>query len=518
MRSSRIALAWIAVALVALTADAITRGRTPFIRQDEVDYASVAYSLANGGPGVPTARSDVPMFPHQLFYGPVFFHAGATAFRLFGVSASSFRLVSLSGMFLAALAAAAVLGASGASRSWMAFAFAIVLWSPDAGNIATNGRMDALAIGFEIAGLAALAASFAAPETRKSFSLAVAAGTAFALAALTTPRVFPYLIALTAASPLLLVGRPLRAVAVRLVAAGATATALVTTWTLSVRMTPIDWLRFVAGSSGGDYINGPGERWSLPHYLIDEPQKVIVTIACLAIAGVAIGAPVDRRRGSWLWFLLAAAIVNLAASTLLGRPFDYGAYISLPLLVAVLLAASLARADRRRWAVLVLGLLGLACLAVRVVKYVEVVHSWAARDDVSAETYIREHVPSGSRLYSDEAFFFYAAERVGVHFRTYPQYQSGTWLPAAMERARTEGRLIALPEPAGARFVLTAKPDAAILRQLFACVTSPPLSAMPPTAVTTSSWFYRLPILSSARWVHGYSRVFLYRIDDGCRF
>src|SRR4051812_39105250 len=144
-----------ALILASIAGFLVTLERSPVAWPDSIIYASIARSLQLGHGGVPTVLRDAPFAAdHLRFYGPVFFRIAAWLFALFGLGERYVRLISVAGALLIAAGGAGLVRAFGGSRERQAWTAALLLLSPEIGRSATDGRMDTLAVGFEIAALA----------------------------------------------------------------------------------------------------------------------------------------------------------------------------------------------------------------------------------------------------------------------------------------------------------------------------------------------------------------------------
>src|SRR5581483_6713274 len=144
-----------------------------------------------------------------------------------------------------------------------------VLATPDLTAIATNGRVDSLAIGLQLLGLAAVAQAVRGETSRSAAVFGVVAGSAWGAAMLTSPRVFPSLGAIALVSPglLLLTADDRR----RAFVAGAAAVALTAvvyfSWTFSSGWGLSGHVVYLRNAARGDWFNSPvaGEsrQWGL---------------------------------------------------------------------------------------------------------------------------------------------------------------------------------------------------------------------------------------------------------------
>ena len=187
------------ISVLALIGFAVTLGRLPIDSGDAPFYASIARSLQLRGVGIPSVLKDGPTaVDHVQFYGPVFFHLAARLFAWFGFSSVAFRELSLLGAILVAFGGVAVCSALGGGRDRQAWACALLLLSPELGLMATFGRMDTLAVGFEMLGLAVFLHGLTDSAIRGGTGSVSAA--LFGAAALTTPRSFPFMLGFAVAA------------------------------------------------------------------------------------------------------------------------------------------------------------------------------------------------------------------------------------------------------------------------------------------------------------------------------
>jgi 4-amino-4-deoxy-L-arabinose transferase-like glycosyltransferase len=498
---------------------AVTMGRVPMPNGDEVCFGSAAYSIANGGSGVPTIFADEPAAPaFPRFYGPVSFRLGAWSFRALGVSIVSFRLVGVLGVVLLGACAAAFSRVAGASWPWSAAVFSLMMLTPEVGNIATSGRMDALALGLEMAGLWALAAALASKREPLAWALSAGCGLAWGLAVLTTPRVGPYLVGVAAASPLLLWHWSARSLAARFAVSVSVVLAIVAGWCAWIGTTPLGWFRYVAIASIGDPTDVTpllGGQW---HFGFS-PQALLVLAGCVILAPLALLA--GRARGGHrtiAHFALAAAVINtVVILALLSTPAGRVAYCSLPLLVATLALA--AQADPGRGARRVVAatiIVGAAMGGVRVIKYVEVLQSWEQRDGRPLEAFLRAHLSPDAVVYGPGYFYFYAITRAGGEFRVPMQGGARTWVDAAIAIDRAEGLVSTSRSSGGRRFVVWPQDFEAFgpVPARFSCAR--PVAVFTPRG-RSPGWLDRLPAFGRYTALRQYPSSALYEIPDDCR-
>lgn len=385
----RVASVALILGLAAFAIFFVTIDRTPLPWFDEILFASASRSATT----VPTVLGAFESGRFELFYGPLGSFLGRAAFDAFGFSAASFRLVSLLGAILIASSAWALVRSLGGSHQLAALAFLAVAISPEIGASATNGRFDTVTVGLLLAGVAFYV------RTDRSWWLA---GPAWTLAILSTPRTLPFMAAFFGSALLLDRFRGLA----RIMTVGLTILVGVSIWTLSENMTPLAWLQHISAVSGGDPVNTSpvlGGAWTLN---ISFRNAITLLFACLLLPSVA---PIRRETKV---VLVAMALNSAVTLVMLGRPFSYAIFWSLPLLIA-----ALASIHRRFTSVVVVALMLLVFAAVRIAKTAEVVASWEARDPAIVEEFVRNTIPPGSTVYGPESYFYYAVERSGSQYR-----------------------------------------------------------------------------------------------------
>jgi hypothetical protein len=419
----------VAFAVLSVGGFLVTLQRSPVAWSDGIIYASIARSVQFDRRGVPTVLRDAPAaVDHVPFYGPVFFRVVAWMFAVAGFSDGSIRLVSLGGALMIALGGAFLVRALGGSREQQAWAAALLLLSPELGRGATDGRMDTLAVGFEVLALALFAGGL--ERERGAWLHGAAAGLLIAAAALTTPRTYPFVGAFLLGTALPIPGSGSRHGAVlRQMAACAATVALVTgSWMVAGHGSPARWfgyMKYIATHEGVDLaVLTPARDWSFTAWAAITPLA-IAAAPWLArqFPGRHRGRPRDATR-LFLWF---AAGLNVAAGVVLFNfTFFFAIYIFIPLL-AVAFASTAALRVPARTAVALLAVLVAADVAVRTGRYVRLASVWRGTDPESIERFVRAHVPAGSDVLGEERFYFFAVERAGAHYLFASPLNSPDW-------------------------------------------------------------------------------------------
>jgi 4-amino-4-deoxy-L-arabinose transferase-like glycosyltransferase len=520
--------AW-AASVVAFALFLVSLGRVPIPWADEIWMASASYSIAHGGSSVPTALPPGPWYtPFTHVYGPVFFYLSAIFVRLFGLSAASVRLACVAGAALIVISSALLVRAAAGSMRWAALACAVVALTPEVGTIATNGRMDALAIGFEIAGMAAFMAAFGAGH-RQSGANGAAAGAFWLLAALTSPRALPLLGGLALGGVWLLIDRRSRsrALVVEMYAAAVFLTGGLL-WLHHMGVTPVEWARAYLLSSRSDAQNvllpGRARLWGLEVRNTVTPAVIAAAagllVLLLAAGGSARGTKDDVRRPDGpitpaIIALLIGAAGNVAfIFTVANNVFTSSSYFVLPLFAAVLAATVYAGRRTGHAHVVLLFWLAVASLfgAGRIVKYIEVVQTWRSRDPAPLQQFVERLVPPGSLVFGYDQYYYYAVQNAGSTFRS--------WTPTPFPPA-------AFGRPSGIRVEGDPSPALADKRFLLWPVDGQPGPVPPSFACAVPQIVGRFR-MSDARptgiehlggfisALHGYPDSMLYRLPADC--
>lgn len=390
--------------------------------------------MVRGGPPVPTVLA---AFPHtlriDLFYGPLVCFLGSLDVRLLGLSATSWRLLGFLGAVGAVFAASWVSRCLDRSPAVMAAAAMLVTLSQGMGARATSGRLDTVTVALELLSLACTLCAMRVQDLKRfRFIYAALAGSFCGLAALSTPRAFPFALGLFAALGLeLVLSRKRDLVAPGLIIAS-TALLPVWAWTLSRGMSPIAWLHFIAVLSRGDKLSVSPMLHGSWHFF-DEPLVPLVsgllfTLVMLLVFGSAIvfGRRTLQAEGHDVSFAVRlasiAVFINYAASFLtIARFWDYEIFV-VPLVIPVVIAwtAKLLRGNApRTLARVVLGswlILAIVLGTIRSGKVVAWLASYDERNPQPLHDFVNKHVPRNSRVFGPEDFYFYAVEAAGSHY------------------------------------------------------------------------------------------------------
>jgi len=403
--------------------------RVPIDTGDGPFYASIARSVQLRGIGVPSVLRDTPTaVDHVRFYGPVFFRLTAGAFRWFGFSSLVYRAIGVAGAVLVATGGLAMCHALGGGPDRRTWAFVLLLFSPELGSAATFGRMDPLAVGLEMLGLAVFLHGLVRERSPSLHGLG--AGMLLSAAGLTTPRTFPFLFGfLIAALTILPTAAPEgRRVAWRqLTATMVTVIAVYGAWIVLSSATPLRWLRmmtFIATHENTDVALLRSVR---------DAQFVwwqAITLA-FSVIGALLAAFKLRGQASYVIaasFALTACWTTLVTTmTLFNYTFMFGTYFVLPLF-AVVIAVPTPLSHRHRRAA---GLLAVALFmllgGVRVGKWVRSAVTWTARSPTRLEAFVRTNVPAGSAVMGPHEDYFFVVEEAGSRYLSAEQVSTADW-------------------------------------------------------------------------------------------
>lgn len=364
-------------------------------------------------------------FPHV--YGPLFFNLSAVFIDVFGLSAVTVRVVCVLGAALLVAATAWLMRSAGLGPRWAAISGALMTLTPELGTIATNGRMDTLAIAMEIAAMAAFVRAVRSEDRRDGTAWGAAAGGLWLLALLTQVRALPLLAGMGLGGACLLVSRANRQQAF---AAGAAAVAVFMVggwwWTHHLGLTPLEWALTYLRSSRGDAQNlalaGRPRVWGLE---LRNAMTPLVILAAGAGSAAMLWRGAPRAAVSRLLPLTAvliATIVNVAfIFAVANNVFTSSSYFVLPLLAAVLaVSVAVGQHSGRPQAIAAFWITVVVVFgAARTMKYVEVWQTWAYRDPAPLHEFVARHVPPGSQVFGYDQYYYYAVEAAGSTFRTW---------------------------------------------------------------------------------------------------
>jgi 4-amino-4-deoxy-L-arabinose transferase-like glycosyltransferase len=509
-------LAWATGVACLLTSLAIIE-RAPMPSLDEIYLVSVANTIAQGVDRAP--RLNPPpewVADYEKLYGPVFFYTEAALIRLFGLSFFTGRIAGWACTVLLCATMAWLVLLAGGSAEFAAVAFAVTALTPELSVLARNGRMDSMAIFFELAGIASLLAAWRTPD--RSVAWGFVAGLLWALAVLTTPRTLPLLAGLVIGAPLVLANPDLRGSVIRSLAGlCAVVLAAVNLWASQLGLTVYGWFWWLWDGVKDDAYNialrGHARFWGLG--LTSAITPAILVLGAFGVAFIAWRLR-TWSRSAWqssttltFGFLVAAMTFNAVFYLVVANyPFGVSEYFVLPVLAVLLMAtAMVVRGDGRAYRPLLAFWIATAlCFGgYRSAKYIEVWQTWELRDPTRILAFLERHVPRGSLVFSDDQYYIYAVENAGASFRTFYLKNAG---PDVLKTDRARGQT-------APSFLLwpVADPNAPFPRW-YECA-KPHVVATYETS-SEAIGIERLAPLTFVPYVHGYPATILYRVPADC--
>jgi hypothetical protein len=500
----------------------VTLSRVPTPWPDAQLYASIARSRQLHGVGVPSALWFSPSaVDHIPFYGPVYFDFVAGLFDLFGFSLGISRLASVIGALVIAAATALLTASFGGDRSRWVAAASLVLLTPEIGVSATNGTMETLAVGLELMALAVFVHGLS--TQRAATTHGVAAGVLLALAALTTPRTYPFVAAFAFTGSLLSVrsGAAARTMRAQVLASLIVLGVSLCGWAIHAHGGPVRWVRYVMFILSREDTDVAWLPTAVRYWAFSRSSVIVPAWAWSAsvIAAVMLArdrnaeppviAPVIRNAA---WFaLLTSWVAGGLTFAGMNITFTLGIYFALPLL-AVILALPWPNLGPSRLriavavAILLTGSLGVAAL-----KYLRTAATWAARDPAPIAMFVRDHVPVDAAVVGPDALYFFAVEASGARYRSFSDVSMADWarwVPAFDPAATRVTRSFSEP-PVTGRFLIVQAADE--LPSGYACAGAHRVAVYTPPP-------HHLDRLGrwGDVWDTGYPETALYRLPPEC--
>jgi hypothetical protein len=507
-------VALVAAAGLVCASFAITLGRAPSPWPDAQLYAAIARSLETHGSGVPSTIWFSPAaVDHLPFYGPVYFELTALAFAVLGFSIESSKLAGLLGVVLVASATALLARSlSGEKERWL-LAVSLVLMTPEIGAAATSGDMETFAVGLELMALAAYVRGIL-QLSRPGLSGALA-GSFLLLAALTTPRTFPFVVAFLAVGGVVAFVSHLRsnaltqlAVAIAVFAAG------FVTWTIGEHGGPLQWagnVRFILTREDADVavLETANRALAFNWSSAMTPAAVLLGATLAARYAVRQSRREDDAHVAAAFALATTAAAGIAIVWGMNITFSLGMYFALPAFAVVL-------ALPQRWfglpppAMVALVSIVLAFdVASAAVRVARIAATWEARDPEPVTEFLRRHVPADSSVVGPNALYFFPVEAIGAHYRSFAAESHADWArwATSLHAFAPPSDRGPRPDPQGERFfILQSGHD---LPAGYACAEYLTSYQSPP------HYLHRLGPFSSS-WDIGFPSTDLYTLPSTC--
>lgn len=518
LSSKRVRVALIALTVMAAALPVLSLRRMPTPFADVQLYASIARARQLYGVGVPTIIWNSPVaVDHIPFYGPVFFDLAALALRTFGVSLWSFRLVSLSGAALYVFATVLLARQFTGSKDRMLLAALLALLSPEVNFGAATGAMHMLAVGFQVLALAAFVTDV--DRTSGAIQAGASAGLWLALAALTTPRSYPFVCAFFCAGWASVVFKDARrAIAHRLLAAGVVLAVIMGSWASISHGSVISWVRYLADI----FTHEDTDVALLPTAVRTFSFHVsgVLTPGVAIASGLLAAWSIHRLRDAprlqpELAFVLVCGWIDLVVTVaVLNYTFTIGEYVALPLF-SVIVAWPWERAPAAR-RVVVAGLCGVLALDAGhvIYRYASVAPVWRAHDPAPVNAFIARYVPRGSTVVGPNEPFFFPVETSGSRYVVTSPRSWADWARWVPDLEPAETTLAShIPTPPGReRFLLWPEDD---LPDGYQCASGGRIATYvaPAPGREWPSWVLRR---ATSHPDPGYPSVVLYRLPEGC--
>jgi len=520
----RIHVALISIIVAATAAPLLLLTHVPRPFADVQLYASIARARYLYGIGVPTMTWHSPAaVDHIPFYGPVFYDLSAAAMHLFGLSLLSFRLVSTLGTALYVAGTVMLARQFTSSVERVLLAVAIVLLAPDVNYGMATGAMHMLAIGCETLALSSFVGHF--DRRRGGARHGLAAGLWLSLAALTTPRSYPFVLAFFAAglAPSIY-GSATKAVRYRLLVVAGVFSAVMLAWMFRSHGGPARWFRymaFIATHEDTDVaLLATTDRTVAFHLSGVLTPLPTIAFGLLAAWSIRRGPPpgdgadagrVESRDGALSFLIACTWLALVATATVLNYTFLTGEYIVLPMFaVVVAWPWSVLRVPRRVTAA-AMGLLLCVEAACIVYRYACIAPRWSAHAREPVNAFVAKYVPPGSAVAGPPEPFFFPVEQSGSRFRTVsPRSWAdwARWVPLIEPEATLIVRRFPEPPPRE-RFLIWQVIDE--IPDGYGCATPIARYDAPPPDTRFPAWLVR----QSSNYP-GYPSAVLYRLPPGC--
>jgi hypothetical protein len=500
-----------AVSAIVVASLLLTLTRIPLSRGDGPFYASIALADAYGQHGVPSTLDPgaATAIDHIRFYGPMYFGLVQTSFSLFGVSLASFRAIGLLGVLLAAAGGvfiSKVLGGGPERRAWT---WVLLLLTPEVGTASSSGRMDSLAVGFELCGLAIFLDGLI--QRKRPWVHGAAAAAFLCAAMLTTPRTFPFMLGFALAMLFVLPRevRTSREIRIQAAATLAVAAAIMLAWMVVSSGSPARWFRLmetVATRENTDVAILPGGQDRDLMFVWWQSITLVFSMVGAAVAGVLLAGDRSVRGIAMTFGLIATWTTLVVTMTLFNFTFFFCIYSVLPLMAVVIALPTPLSDSRRRGAALVAVMLFALLIGVRAARIAHGAITWDGRDDALVERFITYRVPPGSRVLGPGDDYLFPVERSGSRYLAVPQVSAADW---ARWVQSIEPRQLK-PVPLRGDFLLWRIGDAAPPRELACRARLLDTFEPPPPTFPSLIW------LVAGDPYAEYPRMRLYALDDQC--
>lgn len=402
--------------------------------EDEIFCVSTAWSLAHSQAPIPSVLTQ---YPHTgspiLFYGPISFEAAALLIRVFGLSATIWRLACFAGILLCLLASWQLVKLAGGDR-WSQVITALVVALIESVGSTLPGRFDAVSCGLFLSGLLLFLGGVG--RLRRIFLWrSILAGILIGFSLASTPRALTLSVAALVA--LILTGLCFETLRRRFIL-GSVGTALTAFFAHTVLLLPwgqtsASWYAFIRQASAGDSINATpllSEHgvWTLDlvhHKTLTPLVFVLLMISAFNVATRS--SPFDPEKIPVKLCLTIFAFLNFSIMLLVLANALGQAMFWLPsVIVATMCWVNLEPKIGRTGAKVAVVLIG-ACLMLPLLQQAEqlavVLLTWNRRSTNSMTAFVKKTIPLGSLVYGPIGGYFYPVEASGDRY-LYPFEQT----------------------------------------------------------------------------------------------
>jgi hypothetical protein len=411
-----------------------TQRQTPW--EDEIFAVSTGLSIARSQPPIPSVLAQYPGTGSPIsFYGPVSFETEALLIRIFGLSATAWRLACFAGVLLGVLVAWNLVKVVGGDK-WAALITALVVALSGSLNGPLGGRWDFVTAGLFLGGLLAFLRGVEGLGKALVWRSA-AAGLLMGLALASSPRALTLVMSLAVATVPVWICFPSLWKSLVLGSTGMLSVAVLvqTLLLLPSGQTSIGWYFFLKRATRGDAINatplvGRG-AWNLdPRH-----HKTLIVLFILLLSISVYGAIKQRKfraspaKTPLKVFLTFFAVANLVfMMLLLANALAQAPFWLPPIAAAFTCWVDWEFPQDRRLGTIAMSLMGV-CLLLLFFQEAEQVTSvmltWNRRSTARLEAFVEATLPNKAVVYGPIGGYFYPVELSGrkylyVYERTTP--------------------------------------------------------------------------------------------------
>jgi hypothetical protein len=422
-RSRRLYSVGIAVVVLLLAINMVTIQRqTPW--EDEIFAVSTGWSLAHARPPILSVLEQYPRTGSPIrFYGPVSFEAEALLIKLFGLSATVWRLACFAGVLLTVLVSWSLVKVAGGDK-WARLITALIVALSGSLNGPLGGRWDFVTAGLFFCGLLLFLYGLA-HRVKALLGWSALGGVLIGFSLASSPRTLTLVLSVLCATVLASVCFPglWKRLTLGSLTMLAVAVLVQTLLLLPWGENSISWYFYLKQATRGDTINatpifGRG-AWNLqPHH-----HKSVI-ILCLLLGVISLYGALKQQtfrispaKTPPRLFLTFFAVVNLSLMMLLLANALGQAPFWLPPIAAALAGwVDWEFPQDRRSGLLAVSLMSVSLLLLflqEAQQLASVMLTWERRSTARLETFVAATVPGGAVVYGPIGGYFYPVELAG---------------------------------------------------------------------------------------------------------